>query len=184
MAGVLRSYCASLREPLWAKGRTFQTGFRESASTHSTKRGRFMSRHMFATSRQFALAIALCMGCGASDHADVSLDAGNASCSTRAGGGAGPSGTAAVPADPLFAACRAGDTLQGSCAPGLVCTQIGPSDGPHCFEPATATGDCLHGTDETFMGLVCAPRCVDSSACSAGLQCYPPGAAAGWCVPP
>jgi hypothetical protein len=143
-----------------------------------------MSRHMFATAQHFALALALCMGCGASDHTEVGSDAGNASCSTReGGGGAGPSGTA-TPADPLFAACRAGDTLQGSCALGLVCTQIGPTDGPHCFERATASGDCSHGSDETFMGLVCAPRCGDSSACPAGLQCYPPGAATGWCVPP
>jgi hypothetical protein len=144
-----------------------------------------MIRHIVAPSTQFVIAIAVCMGCGASDHAALSLVAGNASCSTsEGGGGAGPSGTADIPADPLFAACRAGDTLQGSCAPGLVCTQIGPTDGPHCFEQATASGGCLRGADETFMGLVCAPRCVDSSTCPAGLQCYPPGAATGWCVPP
>jgi len=105
---------------------------------------------------QFAVAIALCMGCCTSDLAG----------------------------DQLYEDCLAGPALQGSCAPGLVCTQIGATDGPHCFERATASGGCLESMDEPYMGLVCAPSCTDSSTCPAGLQCFPPGAATGWCVPP
>jgi hypothetical protein len=145
-----------------------------------------MSRHMFtAAPKQFALAIALCMGCGASEHAGVSLDGGKAGGGMSEGGaGTGPSDMGAMPADPLYASCRADKTLEGSCAPGLVCTQIGPTDGPHCFEQATESGGCLHSMDATFMGLVCALSCGGSGKCPAGLQCYPAGAATGWCVPP
>jgi hypothetical protein len=149
-----------------------------------------MKRHMFTVARsaapkQFALAIALCMGCGANEHSGASLDGDNASgCKSQGGAGTSPMDSGAIPADELYAACQSNNTPEGSCAPGLVCTQIGPTDGPHCFEQATASGGCLHSTDETFMGLVCAPSCGDSGKCPSGLQCYPEGAATGWCVPP